>query len=306
MFQLNNKDCCQILCFLVNCILTVSASCGLQLAVPLWMLSYGLWGICWCSQLWVNRNHSKSEICQRQLLSMGILEPLALRTCLDACLLFALEYFKHSSQLKTNFSDCSLIPSQYTISLHQSLHFPRPKWPLCIDINICLCLLLGITIWVPFSTSPSSVISSSQNIQYACISGGTSFMELGHPFVIVYFNRMSSSSSWVAVWSWFNVSILALSWLVIFYTCSFGNLMLSFWFPSLNKQSANWFVGPGIWHTVKWYGNVLMRILCNHGVACFKLFESLLLVVSDPSLRWSGYHIGNGGIFPWPCHCQGF
>ena len=127
------------------------------------------------------------------------------------CLLFAFEYFKHSSQFKTYFSNCLLIPSQYTISLHQSLHFPRPKWLSCINCNICLCLLLGITIWVPFSISPSSIISSSWNIQYACISGGASFIELGHPFVIVCFNRMSSSSSWVAVWSWFNVSLLALS-----------------------------------------------------------------------------------------------
>ena len=104
-----------------------------------------------------------------------------------ACLLFAFEYFKHSSQFKTNFSNCSLIPSQYTISLHQSLHFPRPKWPSCITCNICLPLLLGITIQVPFSISPSSIVSSSRNVQYACISGGTSFIELGHPFVIHVF-----------------------------------------------------------------------------------------------------------------------
>ena len=112
------------------------------------------------------------------------------------CLFFAFEYFKHSSQFKTNFSNCSLIPGQYTISLHWSLHFPRPKWPSCIIFNICLHLLLGITTWIPFSISPSSIVSSSQNVQYACISGGTSFIELGHPFVIVCFNRMSSSLSW--------------------------------------------------------------------------------------------------------------
>ena len=128
-----------------------------------------------------------------------------------ACLLFAFEYFKHNLQFKTNFSNCSLIPGQYTVSLHQSLHFSRLKWPLCINCNICLCLLLGITIHVPFIISPSSIVSSSQNVQYACISGGTSFMELGQPFVTVCFNRMSSSSSWVAVQSWFNVSLLALS-----------------------------------------------------------------------------------------------
>ena len=128
-----------------------------------------------------------------------------------ACLLFAFEYFKNSSQFKTNLSSCSLIPSQYTMSLHCSLHFPRPKWPSCINVNIYLHLFLGITIQIPFSTSLSSIVSSSQKVQHAWISGGTSFMELGHPFVIVCFNRMSSSSSWVAVWSWFNVSLLALS-----------------------------------------------------------------------------------------------
>ena len=192
-----------------------------------------------------------------------------------ACLLFTFEYLKHISQFKINFSNCSLVPNQYTVSLYWSLHFPRPKWPLCIICNISLHLLLGITIQVPFSISPSSIVSSSWNVQYACISGGTTFMELGHPFVIMCFNRMSSSSSWVAVHSWFNVSLLALSWLVIWFTYSFGNLMLSFWFPSLHRQSANWLLGPGMWHTVKWYGNVHMRILCNCSVARFKLFESI-------------------------------
>ena len=132
-----------------------------------------------------------------------------------ACLLFAFEYFKHSPQFKTNFSSCSLIPGQYTMSLHCSLHFPKPKWSSCIIAKICLHLLLGITIQVPFHTSPSSTVISPWKVQYACISGGTSFMVLGHLFVIVCFNRMSSSSSWVAVQSWFKVSLLAFSWLVI-------------------------------------------------------------------------------------------
>ena len=78
---------------------------------------------------------------------------------------------------------------------------------------------------------------------------------------MVCFNRNSLSSSWVAVQSWFNVSLLFLSWLVIWYTYSFVNLMLSFWFPSLNMQSANWLDQ--------------MRILCNHSVAWLKLFESI-------------------------------
>ena len=135
------------------------------------------------------------------------------RDMFGACLLFAFKYFKHSSQFKTNFSSCSLISSQYTMSLHCSLHFPRPKWSLCINVNICLHLFLRITIQVPFSTSPSSIVSSSQKIQYACISGGTSFMELGHLFVIVCFNKISSSSSYIAIRSWFKVSLLAFSWL---------------------------------------------------------------------------------------------
>ena len=137
------------------------------------------------------------------------------RDMFQACLLFAFRYFKHSSQFKTNFSSCSLIPGQYTMSLHHSSHFTRPKWPLCIIVNICLCLFLGIPIQVPFSISPSSIVSSSQKVQYDCISGGTSFMELGHPFVIMCFNKISLSSSWVAVWSWFKVSLLAFSWLII-------------------------------------------------------------------------------------------
>ena len=109
--------------------------------------------------------------------------------------------------------------------------------------------------------------------------------------VIVCFNKMSSSSSWVAVRSWFNVSLLALSWLVIWYMYSFSNLMLSFWFPSLDRQSATWLIEPGIWCTVKWYGNVCMRILCNHGVAWFKLFESIASsgFWSISGMKWMPY-----------------
>ena len=92
---------------------------------------------------------------------------------------------------------------------------------------------------------------------------------------MVCFNNINSSFSYVAIWSWFKVSLLAFNWLVIWYICSFGNLILSIWMPSLDKQSAYWFVGPRMWCTIKWYGNVHIRIFCNHGVAWFKLLDRI-------------------------------
>ena len=108
----------------------------------------------------VSRNHSRSEICDHTTVAtfvQGCIGTSCPSVMFGACLLFAFGYFKHSSQFKTNFSNCSLIPGQYTISLHQSLHFPRPKWPSCINCNICLSLLLGITIQVQTSLDLSGL-----------------------------------------------------------------------------------------------------------------------------------------------------
>ena len=87
--------------------------------------------------------------------------------------------------------------------------FLKPKWPSCIIFKIWLHLSLGITFLVPFGTKSSSTVSSSQNVQQAWSLLGTSFMILGHPWVIVCFNNANSSPSWVAIWSWFKLSLLA-------------------------------------------------------------------------------------------------
>ena len=60
------------------------------------------------------------------------------------------------------------------------------------------------------------------------------------------------SLSCVAICRLCKLLLLALSWLVIWLTWSYGNEIVSFWNPSLDRQSATWFVKPGIYLTLKW------------------------------------------------------
>ena len=128
---------------------------------------------------------------------------------------------------------------------------------------------------VPFSINPSSIVSSSCNVQYFWISWGTSLTVLGHPCWIMCFRIARLSSACVASLILCRLSFQALSWLVIWFTRSLGKDIESFWTPNLDRQSAIWLVSPGIYLILKLYGNVLMRILWSHGVAWFKLLESM-------------------------------
>ena len=119
------------------------------------------------------------------------------------------------------------------------------------------------------------MVSSSQNVQYGCRTCGISLMLLGQPLIIMCFRSASSSSAWVACQISCKLSLLAESWCEIWYTWSFVSLMVSFWFPNLDKQSARRFFGPGMYLTVKLYGRVLIKMCCNHGVTWLRLLDSI-------------------------------
>ena len=201
------------------------------------------------------------------------------------------EYLRHSSQFKANFSGWSFKPGQYTVSLSLSLHLPRPKHPSCMSWSVTWHFLCGTTIQVPFKTIPSSMVCSSLNVQYGCISFGTSLMVHGHPCIMVCLSNASSSSSWVAVLIWFKPSLLAINWYVIWWICSLGSLMISFCPPSQDKQSSTCLVLPGIYFTVKWCANILMSIPCNLGVARLILLDNMTSsgFWSVSSRKWLAY-----------------
>ena len=156
----------------------------------------------------------------------------------------------HSSQFRTRFSNSVFSQGQYTVSLALNLHLLSPKWLLCNCFSMACCCLLGITILVPFNMRPSSMVSSFLKVQYGCSSGGTCLIFLGHPCMMVCFSMASSSLACVATLNCCKVSLLAGNCLVIWFTCSLGSLMASFWSPKWDKQSASWFVVPGIYLTV--------------------------------------------------------
>ena len=162
---------------------------------------------------------------------------------LGVSLHFDCEYFRHSWQFSTNFPSWSFKPGQYTVSFACSLHFVNPRWPSWINFSISACLWLGITVLVPFSIRPSSIVISSLNVQNACILLGSSFMLLSHPICIVYLSMTWVSSACVASYNCCKLSFIALSWLVIWYTLSLGSLIESWSPPTLDKQSASCFLG---------------------------------------------------------------
>ena len=190
-------------------------------------------------------------------------------------LFFDFEYFKQSWQLRIRFSSWSLRPGQYTVSFALIWHLLNPKCPSCICFRIPSLISSGITMHIPFSISPSSIVSSSWNVQYFCISWGTSFTVLGHLCWMMCFRIVRLSLACVACLISWRLSSQALSWLIIWFICNLGKDMESFWTPNLDRQSAIWLVGPGIYLILKLYGNVLIRILWSLGVAWFKLLESI-------------------------------
>ena len=210
---------------------------------------------------------------------------VGLGLCLDS------EYLRHGSQFKINFSCWSFKPGQYTVSLVLSLHLRRPKCPLCMSRSVAWHFLCGTTFWVPIKTIPSLMVSSLLKVQYVCISLGISLMLLDHQCIMVCFSSASSLSSWVAILIWLKLSLLALRWLVIRWICSLGSLMASFCPPSQDKQSANWFVLPGIYFTVKWYAKVLFSILYNLGVVWLILLDNMISIGfwSVSSRKWLAY-----------------
>ena len=172
---------------------------------------------------------------------------------------FDLEYFRQSWQLSIRCSNCSFMPSQYTVSLALILHLSRPRWPSCISLRFSSLFLSGIIILVPFNINPSSIVSSSWKVQYFCTLIGTSLIVFSHPCWMMWFKIVSLSSACVAMCMLCRLSLLALSWLVIWLTYSLGSEMESFWNPSLDRQSATWLVWPGMYLPLKWYGNVLIK-----------------------------------------------
>ena len=109
--------------------------------------------------------------------------------------------------------------------------------------------------------------------------------------MMVCFSKASSSSAWVASQSSCSLSLLAGSCCNIWCTCSLGNLILSFWYPNLDRQSANWFLGPGIYLTVKLYGKVLIRMHWSLGVAWLRLLDRIASsgFWSVSSIKWHPY-----------------
>ena len=79
--------------------------------------------------------------------------------------------------------------------------------------------------------------------------------------------------------------------------------MESFWSPKWEKQSASWFIIPGMYLTVNVSGNVLIRILCNLDVAWLRLLDKIASrgFWSVSRIMWLVYK--NGGISPLPGHC---
>ena len=132
------------------------------------------------------------------------------RAVCGASLFFDLEYYKQSWQFKMSCSNWSLRPCQYTVSLACIWHLFRPKCPSWICWSICSLFTSGITILVPFSISPSSIVSSSWNVQYFCISWGTSLTVLGHPCCIMCFKIARLSSACMASHILCRLSFLAL------------------------------------------------------------------------------------------------
>ena len=165
------------------------------------------------------------------------------RDKLGSCLHLECEYFKHNPQFKPSFSNWSFNPCQYTVSSACSLHLLRPKCPSCIKSTMVSCFLAEMTILVPFKIKLFPIVSSSLKSSMAIKLEVFVWLSLATLRIILCFIKAISSSACDDNCSWFKLSLLADSWLVIWYKGSLGNLIVSFWPPNLDKQLASWF-----WH----------------------------------------------------------
>ena len=204
---------------------------------------------------------------------------------------FDLEYLRHKGQFNISCSSCSFRPGQYTACLALSLHFVSPKWLSWICVKIDSRLVVGMTIWVPFRTRPSLMVNSSLKVQYGWRICGISFMLAGQPVIIVCLRRTSSSLDWVACLIACKLSHLAGRCWDKWYMWSFGSLMASCWLPNRDKQSANRFLIPSMYLTVKLYGRVLIRMRCILGVAWLRLLDSIASrgFWSVSNMKWHPY-----------------
>ena len=183
--------------------------------------------------------------------------------------------FKHVIQLVTRSHNSSYNPGQYIDCLDLLRHFSNLRWPVCRSWIISLCKVYGTMIQVLFSRRPSSIVISSWKVQYGWISFGKSCISWGHPIWTICLGSANFSSWAVSVQNWFNLSAVAGNCLVMACIFSLGSWILSFWQPSLERQSANWLVEPLIYLTVKSYRKVHMRS-CNCSVASVNPFARMV------------------------------
>ena len=94
------------------------------------------------------------------------------------------------------------------------------------------------------------MVNSSLNVQYGWITGGTCLIFLGHPALWYVSEWQAHHQLGLLLLVAVKPSLLACNCFVIWFTCSLGSLMVSFWLPKQDKQSTSWFVVPGMYLTV--------------------------------------------------------
>ena len=148
------------------------------------------------------------------------------------------------------------------------MYLVTPRCPACSSFRNLSLITFGMIIHVDFRSRPFSTVSSSLNVQYGCASFRTSLIHSGHPVVTMCFNSDSSSSLAVSnLISWITSSWLDSCW-VMALALNLGRTMMSLMHPSWLRQSATWFVGPGVYLTLKSYALAFINSLCNLG-SCF-------------------------------------
>ena len=156
---------CQKLKFLANHMLRISACIGLLHIAQSLKIACTPPETCLCNPQSTNRMHPKNEKISVTSLVQGCSGIYWLRDKLGFCLHLEYKYLRQSSQFRINFTSWSLNPCQWTVSFACSLHLFRPKLPSWISFKTASCCLAGTTIKVPFKRIPSSIVSSSLNVQ---------------------------------------------------------------------------------------------------------------------------------------------
>ena len=167
-------------------------------------------------------------------------------------------------------------PGQYIDCLAMFRHFSNARCPVCRSWIISICKVCGTMIQAPFSRRPSSIVTTSWNVQYGWISFGRSHISWGHLVWTICLSSANSSSWAVSVWNWFNLSAVAGNCLVMACIFNLDSWILSFWQSSLERQSANLLVELLIYLTMKSYGKVHIRSHCNCRVASVKLLTRIV------------------------------